>query len=96
MPHVLAKNGLHVFPCTVGQSNLDADAGDGSEVVPEQESTKPTETGADANEGLEVDNQLGQTVVGPPEEHQAGVYVVLIFGQFLPRLFGVSSLILFI
>ena len=96
MPHVLAKNGLHVFPCTVGQSNLDADAGDGSEGVPKQVSTKQTETGADANEGMEVDNESDQTVVGPPEEHQAGVYVVLIFGQFLPRLFGVSSLILFI
>ena len=89
MPHVLAKNGLHVCHCTVGQNNRDDDAGDGSEGVPEQESTKQSETGADANES-------DQTVVGPPEKHQAGVYVVLIFCQFLPRLFGVSSLILFI
>ena len=47
-----------------------------------------TVVGPDANAGMEVDNE--------PEEHQAGVYVVLIFGQFLPRLVGVSSLILFI
>ena len=73
-----------------------ADDGDGSEGVPEQESTKQTETDSDANEGMEVDKESDQTVVGPPDEHQAGVYVVLIFGQFLPRLFGVSSLILFI
>lgn len=88
MPHVLAENGLHVFPCTVCQSNRDADADDGSEGVPAQESTQQTENGPDANAGMEVDNE--------PEEHQAGVYVVLIFGQFLPRLVGVSSLILFI
>ena len=45
---------------------------------------------------MEVENESDQKVAGPPEEHQAGVYVVLIFGQFLPRVFGVSSLILFI
>ena len=51
----------------------------------QQESKEPTKTGPNANEEMEVENESDQKVAGPPEEHQAGVYIFLIVAQFLPR-----------